>query len=69
MGLWEAFKRRFRVRPEQDKLLIVDGEKIMIQKFTLFQRLLHVGMFSTFIWQILSGYPLKFYNTEFLSDL
>jgi len=28
MGLWEAFKRRFRVRPEQDKLLIVDGEKI-----------------------------------------
>ena len=64
MGLWEAFKRRFRVRPEQDKLLIVDGEKIMIQKFTLFQRLLHVGMFSTFIWQILSGYPLKFYNTE-----
>ncbi len=69
MELWEAFKRTFRLRPEQDKLLIVDGEKIMIQKFTLYQRLLHVGMFATFIWQVITGYPLKFYDTAWAKPL
>lgn len=69
MGLWNWIKRTFRKRPEEDKLLIVDGKEIMIQQFTVCQRLLHVTMFATFIWQIITGYPLKYYNTAWAKPL
>ncbi len=69
MGLWQAFKRTFRVRKEEDKLLIIDGKEIAIQKWTVYQRLLHVGMAMTFVWQIITGYPLKFYSAKWAIPL
>ena len=43
MGFLSNIKRRLRVREDHEKLLIVDGKYIVFEKFTLFQRLLHVA--------------------------
>jgi cytochrome b subunit of formate dehydrogenase len=64
MKFWEKIKRRFRIREEHEKLIIVDGKYILFEKFTLFQRLLHVAAFTTFIWQVLTGFPLKYAYTD-----
>ena len=64
MGFLSNIKRRLRVREDHEKLLIVDGKYIVFEKFTLFQRLLHVAAFTTFIWQVLTGFPLRYAYTD-----
>ncbi len=64
MGLLENLKEKLRLREEHEKLLIVDGKYLYFQKFTLFQRLLHVAAFTTFTWQVLTGFVLMFAYTD-----
>jgi len=64
MGFLSDIKKRLRVREDHEKLLIVDGKHLAFEKFTLFQRLLHVAAFTTFTWQVLTGFPLRFAYTD-----
>jgi len=64
MGFLSDIKRKLRVREDHEKLLIVDGKHLAFEKFTLFQRLLHVAAFTTFTWQVLTGFPLRYAYTD-----
>jgi formate dehydrogenase subunit gamma len=64
MGLINSLRERLRVREEHEKLLIIDGKHIAFRKFTLFQRILHVFAFTTFMWQVITGFALRFAYTD-----
>lgn len=55
-------KRKFRMREDYEKLIIVDGDKFFIEKWTVMQSLMHVGI-MTMIMQVITGFPLKYWNT------
>ncbi len=55
-------KKLFRMREDHEKLIIVDGKDFYVQKWTVLQCIMHVGI-MTMIVQVITGFPLKYWYT------
>ncbi len=69
MGILSKLKENLRLKDEVEKTLIVDGKYLAYRKFNIFHRILHVFIFVTVAYQILTGFPLKYSDASWAKPL